>query len=173
LPSGDTQTRELFLARDPYGIKPHYYTRTKDGFVFASQVKGLLASGLVATEREPAGLVGFYLWGSVPEPWTLFHDVFALPAGHWLRVRVGMPAAPVSWYDIRAHWQREGCKATVQELQERVRQAVTDSAGATWSPMLHRGRGVGREQSLRNDGIQPMGLNSRTARFASDAEPNC
>ena len=92
----DTQTRELFLARDPYGIKPLYYTRTKDGFVFASQVKALLASGLVATEREPAGLVGFYLWGSVPEPWTLFHDVFALPAGHWLRVRAGVPAAPVS-----------------------------------------------------------------------------
>jgi asparagine synthase (glutamine-hydrolysing) len=126
----DTQTRELFLARDPYGIKPLYYTRTKDGFVFASQVKALLASGLVATEREPAGLVGFYLWGSVPEPWTPFRDVFALPAGHWLRVRPGVTPAPVSWHDIRTHWQTEGGKATTQELQERVREAVRDSVRA-------------------------------------------
>jgi asparagine synthase (glutamine-hydrolysing) len=126
----DAQSRVLFLARDPYGIKPLYYTRTKDGFVFASQVKTLIASGLLSTEWEPAGLVGFYLWGSVPEPWTLFRAVFALPAGHWLRVRAGMPESLVCWYDIRAHWQSEGFKATVQELHEWVRQAVRDSVRA-------------------------------------------
>jgi asparagine synthase (glutamine-hydrolysing) len=87
----DAHTRELFIARDPYGIKPLYYTRTKDGLLFASQVKALLASDLVSTEPEPGGLVGFYLWGSVPEPWTLYRDIFALPAGHWLKVRAGVP----------------------------------------------------------------------------------
>src|SRR5262245_49847313 len=96
----DTQSRELFLARDPYGIKPLYYRRTREGLLFASQVKALLASRLVSTEREPAGLVGFYLWGSVPEPWTLFRDLFALPAGHWLRVRAGVPESPVCWNNI-------------------------------------------------------------------------
>lgn len=126
----DTQSRELFLARDPYGIKPLYYTRTREGLLFASQVKALLASGLVSTEREPAGLAGFYLWGSVPEPWTLFRDLFALPAGHWLRVRAGVPESPVCWNDIRTHWQKEGCNVTVQELQERVRHAVRDSVRA-------------------------------------------
>jgi asparagine synthase (glutamine-hydrolysing) len=126
----DAQSRELFLARDPYGIKPLYYTRTKEGLLFASQVKALLASGLVSKEQEPAGLVGFYLWGSVPEPWTLFRDVFALPAGHYLWVRAGVPESPVCWNDIRAHWQKEGCNVTAQELQERVRQAVNDSVRA-------------------------------------------
>ena len=126
----DAHTGELFLARDPYGIKPLFYTRTRDGFLFASQVKALLASGLVATGREPAGLVGFYLWGSVPEPWTLFRNVIALPAGHWLRVRAGVTTAPVSWHDIRAHWQGKGCKTSGKELRERVRQAVCDSVRA-------------------------------------------
>ena len=126
----DTQSRELFLARDPYGIKPLYYTRTKEGLLFASQVKALLASGLVSTQGEPAGLAGFYLWGSVPEPWTLFRDVFALPAGHWLRVRAGVSDAPVCWHDIRAHWRGEGHRQSAQELRERVRQAVTDSVRA-------------------------------------------
>ena len=43
----DTTARELFLARDPYGIKPLYYAPTKEGLVFASQVKALVASQLV------------------------------------------------------------------------------------------------------------------------------
>ena len=126
----DTQARELFLARDPYGIKPLYYARISSGVIFASQVKALLASGLVPTEQEPAGLAGFFLWGSVPEPWTLYRGVFALPAGHWLRVSSGQTAAPVSWHDIRTYWQGEGRKASAAELRERVRQAVSDSVRA-------------------------------------------
>ena len=126
----DTQARELFLARDPYGIKPLYYARTTEGLIFASQVKALLASRLVSTEREPAGLAGFFLWGSVPEPWTLFRGMFALPAGHWLKVRAGVPDTPQSWHDIRTHWQREQCEIPRDELKECVRQAVADSVRA-------------------------------------------
>jgi asparagine synthase (glutamine-hydrolysing) len=126
----DTQSCQLFLARDPYGIKPLYYTHAKGGLLFASQVKALLASGLVSAEPESAGVAGFYLWGSVPEPWTLYRDVFALPAGHWLRVHDGVADAPVSWHDIRRHWQDAPRASSAGELQERVRLAVTDSVRA-------------------------------------------
>lgn len=126
----DAQSRELFMARDPYGIKPLYYTRTKDGLLFASQVKALRASGLVPAEKEPAGMAGFYLWGSVPEPWTLFRDVFALPAGHSLRMRNGVPEAPVCWHDIRRHWRGSSGRKSALELSELVRQTVSDSVRA-------------------------------------------
>jgi len=126
----DTRSGELFLARDPYGIKPLYYAQTNRGLIFASQVKALLASGLVSGERDPAGWAGFFLWGSVPEPWTLFRGMFALPAGHWLRVRSGSAAAPECWHDIRAHWQGEECKVPAKPLEEQVRQAVSDSVRA-------------------------------------------
>lgn len=126
----DTRARELFLARDPYGIKPLYYKRTRDGLLFASQVKALLASGQVAAERESAGLAGFYLWGSVPEPWTLYRDVLALPAGHFVLVRDGVLQAPTCWHDIRIHWQGDEKRMPARDLQERVRQAVRDSVGA-------------------------------------------
>ena len=135
----DTTARELFLARDPYGIKPLYYAQTRQGLVFASQVKALLASGWVSQELEPAGLAGFYLWGSVPEPWTLYRDVFALPSGHWLKARAGVMAAPVCWHDIRAHWQGKSAPSPQpspasgrgsQPLPERVREAMRDSVRA-------------------------------------------
>jgi asparagine synthase (glutamine-hydrolysing) len=126
----DARERELFLARDPYGIKPLYYARTETAWVFASQVKALLASGLVTARPEPAGLAGFYLWGSVPEPWTLYRDVLSLPAGHWLRVRAGAADAPVCWRDVRDSWRVPAQPATEDERRVRVRTEVAESVRA-------------------------------------------
>ena len=126
----DKQTKELFLARDPYGIKPLYYTSTKNGLIFASQVKALLASGMVSKKLEPAGVAGFYLWGSVLEPWTLYRDVFALPAGHYMRVSEGVAEASVLWRDIGDDWCKKGNQLSTQQLKEKVQKAVRDSVRA-------------------------------------------
>lgn len=86
----DAEKSGLLLARDPYGIKPLYYA--DDGWTlrFASQVKALLASGKISRDPEPAGWVGFCLFGSVPEPFTTYQEIRALPAGSTLWVdRVG------------------------------------------------------------------------------------
>ena len=73
----DETQRRLFLARDPYGIKPLYTANDGWTFRFASQVKALLAGGNVSRDPEPAGAVGFHLFGSVPEPFTLYRDIRA------------------------------------------------------------------------------------------------
>ena len=62
----DQTKEELFIARDPLGIKPLYYTFDGKEFRFASQVKAILAGGGIDTSPEPAGHAGFFLWGSVP-----------------------------------------------------------------------------------------------------------
>ena len=126
----DARSHELFLARDPYGIKPLFYAETGDGFVFASQVKAILASGLVSGAYESAGVAGFYLWGSVPEPWTIYSGIYALPCGSWLRVRAGKAGTPVCWDDIRDNWRQPATPQSAAELQETVRKAVTDSVRA-------------------------------------------
>ena len=72
----------LFLARDPLGIKPLYYTQTPDGFAFASEVRALLASGLAAKQISQDALTAYLLFGSVSEPVTLLEGVFSLPPGH-------------------------------------------------------------------------------------------
>lgn len=78
----DERRGGLFLARDPYGIKPLYIANDGWTLRFASQVKALLAGQKISREPEPAGVVGFELFGSVPEPFTLYRDIRALPAGH-------------------------------------------------------------------------------------------
>ena len=90
----DEREQSLFLARDPYGIKPLYYAFDGRSFRFASQVKALEAGGGVSREPDPAGVVGFLLWGSVPEPATIRRGIRSLPRGHFMTVaggRVGVP----------------------------------------------------------------------------------
>ena len=85
----DTLEQSLFLVRDPFGIKPLYWHDDGHTIRFSSQVKSLLAGGGIKTESEPAGVVGYWIWGSVPEPFTLYKDVLALEAGTWLKIQRG------------------------------------------------------------------------------------
>jgi len=82
----DTRDRSLFVARDPYGIKPLYFADDGGTFRFASEVKALLAGGAVSRRRDPAGVAGFFMTGTVPEPFTIREDVRAVEAGTWFRV---------------------------------------------------------------------------------------
>jgi asparagine synthase (glutamine-hydrolysing) len=80
----DAATRTCVLARDPFGIKPLYYAAGGGRLLFASELRALLRSGLIAADLDPAGLYGFFRTGSVPEPRTLLRDVKCVPAGHVL-----------------------------------------------------------------------------------------
>ena len=77
----DERANSVFLARDPFGIKPLYYADDGQSLRFASQVKALLRGGAIDAAPEPAGSVGFLIWGNVPEPYTLYRGIRSLPAG--------------------------------------------------------------------------------------------
>lgn len=85
----DEHEQSLFLARDPLGIKPLYYCETKDGMIFASELRALLSSDAVRRRLSPAAVKGYLLYGSVQSPYTLVEGVRELPAGGWLRWKQG------------------------------------------------------------------------------------
>jgi asparagine synthase (glutamine-hydrolysing) len=128
----DAHKQAMLLARDPYGIKPLYYA--DDGWTcrFASQVKALLASDKVSRLPEPAGLAGFYLFGSVPEPYTLYQEIRSVPAGSYQWVDATGPQVPVQYFSIAQIWAEAEQSAPVSQsqLQEIVREAVLDSVRA-------------------------------------------
>src|SRR6185369_1116828 len=80
----DNKERTLTLARDHVGIKPLYYALTPAAFIFGSEVKAILATGLVKPELNPEALHQFltYLWS--PDPNTLFANVKTVPPAHLL-----------------------------------------------------------------------------------------
>ncbi|HWU72446.1 MAG TPA: asparagine synthase (glutamine-hydrolyzing) [Sphingomonas sp.] len=98
----DAQARTMFLARDPLGIKPLYYADGQGTVRFASQVKALLRDPTISRDPSPAGLAGFHLMGSVPEPFTAFSAIRALPAGHWLCYAENAPGKPVRYSNVAA-----------------------------------------------------------------------
>jgi asparagine synthase (glutamine-hydrolysing) len=127
----DAGQRRLFVARDPYGIKPLYTSNDGWTFRFASQVKALLAGGHVSLDPEPAGLVGFHLFGSVPEPFTLYRDIRALPAGHTQWVDAAGPREPKPFENIAEVLARGAAKPVPEaELHKRVRDGALDSMRA-------------------------------------------
>jgi len=94
----------LFLARDPLGIKPLYYTQTAEGFAFASELRTLMISGIAPRTISQDALTSFLLFGSVSEPVTMYEGVFSLPPGH--RVLLYIPdrrrlPRPHPWWDPR------------------------------------------------------------------------
>lgn len=116
----------LLLARDHLGVKPLYYASTPDGFVFASELKGLQASGMVGRAVSPAGLVGYLMMGSVPGPLTIYRDVYALEAGSTLTITLDLQTAP----DPRRYWSLPTDTEDVGDddrMAERVRALLQDA----------------------------------------------
>jgi asparagine synthase (glutamine-hydrolysing) len=93
----------LLLARDPLGIKPLYYTQTSEGFAFASEIRALLASGVLPKRLSQDAVTSYLLFGSVSEPVTLLEGVFSLPPGHRMLLHVPerrrVPRAR-PWWDL-------------------------------------------------------------------------
>lgn len=104
----------LFLARDPLGIKPLYYTQTPEGFAFASEIRALLAAGAAQRRISQDALTAFLLFGSVSEPVSLIEGVFSLPPGHrmllYVPERRRMPRARPWWDPLRSpvtrNWEK-------------------------------------------------------------------
>ncbi len=126
----DAQKQGLLLARDPYGIKPLYYALSGGTIRFASQVKALLAGGHLSRDPEPAGWVGFHLFGSVPEPFTTFREIRALSAGSTLWIDDEGAGAETRYFCLpKVFRAAEEADPNVpqSELRSRVRAALLDS----------------------------------------------
>ena len=124
----DRTAKRAFIARDPYGIKPLYVAAVSGGVVVASQVKALLATGLVSREPDARGQAGFWMLGSVPEPHTLYRDVQALMAGHCAWIDGGKMSSPRCWQDVGAAW-RDATDSVLSdgEIRESVTVALRES----------------------------------------------
>jgi len=97
----DTEKSELFIARDHFGIKPLYYCFYNDVFYFSSQVKSLRKFQDIPDNVSSAGLVGYYLMGSVPEPHTIYENIKALPSGSTMIISREGVKEKYKYFDLR------------------------------------------------------------------------
>jgi asparagine synthase (glutamine-hydrolysing) len=123
----DLDKRQLFIARDRFGVKPLFMARLSDGsLAFASELKGLLAHPLLRRRVDPQALDAYFTWGYVPDTHSILSGVEKLAAGHFLLLEQGKPlSGPKRWWDISFADRAQGSEADLSaELVHLMREAV-------------------------------------------------
>ncbi len=125
----DPRSRSVHLIRDPMGIKPLYWTKVQSGdageetLLFASEVRALLASGVVERRLDPVS-AATYLWhGFVVGPGTIIEGVHLLPAASILSIEVDRSSRTRNANRTRRYWQLPSANdrsTTVDELRSEL-----------------------------------------------------
>ena len=110
----DARQHSLFLGRDPMGIKPLYYAQSGAYFLFASEVRTLLGTGLVPGRVDHEGLINYLTFGSAYDPLTLIEGVHAVPAGHTLTWEDGKLRLAPYWDLVDEEARGEAVPATAE-----------------------------------------------------------
>ena len=119
----DERKKRLLLARDPLGIKPLYYFAASDRLVFTSELKALLASGLVPRKLSAAGVDSYLANGSVAAPLTIVDGVRQLLPGYYLEVDVTLQLKEIEF----AVGSREQVPNSRDEAVARLRAELEES----------------------------------------------
>jgi asparagine synthase (glutamine-hydrolysing) len=127
----DDRKNELILVRDRFGIAPLYWTRQGDWFIFASEIKSILASGMVPARPDRRGIDHIFTFSALPGPITCFEGIYMLPPGHFIKI----PKGNTSAISTKAYWeidfpdrgheeQGKDPKSLVDEFEHLMIQAV-------------------------------------------------
>ena len=124
----DGESRELFLARDPLGVKPLLHHQDECGVRFASELKPLLEHPAIRREVDPEGLEEYLSLGYTLTPRTLIRGVQKLPPGHYLLLRDG-PRASIPYWDPAPYASEEAAdrrpeREVVAQLGEQLDRTV-------------------------------------------------
>src|SRR5579859_4358639 len=127
----DAERHRLLVARDPMGIKPLYYVQAGSHFLFASEVRTLLGTGLVPRRIDLAGLTNYLTFGSAYDPLTLVEGVRSLPPGHTLTWEAGTLREAPYWDLVDeseptqgSHPRLENQQAVLGQLKPILEEAV-------------------------------------------------
>jgi asparagine synthase (glutamine-hydrolysing) len=133
----DERKRQLQLGRDRFGIAPLFWTKQNDWLLFASEIKGLLASGMVPVRPDRRGIDHVFTFSAMPGPRTCFEGVQLLPPGHFLSISPANGNGASAVVQERAFWEMdfpdqgaeergENPKRLVDEFQDLLLQAVEE-----------------------------------------------
>ncbi len=121
----DKSRQELFIARDRLGVKPLYYYKDENYFLFASEIRSILASGLVKREICREALTDYLYYQSFQSPQTIVRNIFELPAGNFI-------VLSNKSFLINTYWKLEAYEpldagTKIGTVQKRVRELLLQS----------------------------------------------
>ena len=125
----DSTIDSIFIARDPYGIKPLYVAHGPFGWCIGSQVKSILAMDLLPPKRNMKSEFAFWLYGNIPDPDTCFDNISSLPAGSWATLRHDSSGLnSKKFFDIATVWKADSpCEFSGEIVSDAIRASIIDS----------------------------------------------
>lgn len=130
----DSRNSELFAARDYFGIKPMYYYKDSEKFIFGSEIKSILSVEGIKREVSVESLLNYLTFQYVPEPHTMFQGICKLPPAHWLHISK-------SQLTIQEYWSPafEPVDKPLEHYVEEIRAVLADSVKNHMQSDVQRG----------------------------------
>jgi len=157
----DASRHRLLLARDPMGIKPLYYYQSENVFLFASEIRTFLQSGLVPRKLDSNGLLSYLAFGSVYEPWTIVDGIHAIAPGHLVTVEGVASKSREYWNPLnsaRSSNDPNDHGSALKSLSETLRRAVVSHLVSDVPVGIFLSGGIDSSSLvaiLSHEGVQP------------------
>ncbi len=123
----DRQEKELFICRDRMGVKPLYYFIDEEKFLFSSEVRSILESGLVKRKINPNAVIDYLAYQSVGYPYSVIEGIMQVEAGSWMRIKNGKIEKRIYWdvTEAKSNFDFGDTKKTYDRIRELMLQSVT------------------------------------------------
>lgn len=120
----DSKKKELFLARDRFGIKPIYYYHDNKKFIFGSEIKSILVALKGKPQVDPDALVEYFTFQNILSDRTLFAGIRILPPGHYLTVSQKGDLKKTEYWDFNFREEKISEKEAINKTLDLFKQAV-------------------------------------------------
>lgn len=157
----DRQEQRLFLARDRIGKKPLYYAPVAGDVVFASELKALLAAKLIERSIRLDALYDYFAYQYVPDPKTIFENVYKLEPGHWLEVSA-------SGQNKEQYWDVSFARRSISE--DEAREALRSHIDAATQRRMIADVSLG---AFLSGGVDSSGIVATMAKLAERPVTTC
>lgn len=122
----DLRRNSLFLARDHIGVKPLFYSASREHFIFGSEIKAILASSLVTPEMNRQAISDYFTFLCVPCPETAFEGITQLPPAHSLMLNLSdFSISKKRYWDVPSSDEIE--HSSYEQLKSRIRDELAAS----------------------------------------------
>jgi asparagine synthase (glutamine-hydrolysing) len=124
----DRRTKKVVLARDHFGVKPLYYHRAQEKLVFASEIKGILASGIYSPDINWQGFYDYFTYLYVPCPETIFAGIYQIPPAHFLEFDLNSNTSRLAkFWSLKPASETNGHSPSYEASKTKLRTLLTQS----------------------------------------------
>jgi asparagine synthase (glutamine-hydrolysing) len=127
----DSRINKLYLIRDRFGIKPLYYFKKDKQLIFASEIKAILASGVVKKEIDFSAFSDYFVYRYIPSPKTIWKNIAKLPPATYIEIdTLSLQTNSKVYWELNSSNNNQNHQSLVEEINQLLVDAVKEHTRA-------------------------------------------